>query len=111
MKDSGDYSELIEYLDKKFQETATKKDLERFATKEDLDRFATKEELYLMRDEFRRDIADLNQKFDQAMNSLDRIANLLERQYQEQVALGAKVDRHEIWIKQLAEKLGTKLEY
>lgn len=111
MKDSGDHSELIEYLDKKFQETATKKDLDRFATKEDIEYLATKEELYLVRDEFRKDIADLNKKFDQVMNSLDRIANLLERQYQEQVALGAKVDRHEIWIKQLAKSLGTKLDY
>lgn len=31
-----DFSELIEYLDKKFQETAKKKDLEKFATKKDL---------------------------------------------------------------------------
>jgi hypothetical protein len=120
MKDNGDYSDLIEYLDKKFQDTATKEDLddfatktdlERFATKEDLDDFATRTELYLVRDEIKQDITELNKKFDQIMNSLDRFAGLLERYFQEQVALGAKVDRHEEWIKQIAGKMGIKLEY
>ena len=76
-------------MDKKFQETATKKDLEnfatkedledfatkedleRFATKEDLDDFATKAELYLVRDEIRQDITELNKKFDHIMNGLN----------------------------------------
>lgn len=31
--------------------------------------------------------------------------------FQEMVMLSHKVDRHEKWIKQLAEKLGIKLEY
>ncbi len=60
MKDNGDYSELIEYLDEKFQNTATKKDLERFATKKDLEHFATKSEFGMLK----KDLSGLREEFD-----------------------------------------------
>lgn len=43
--------------------------------------------------------------------SVDRLAKAIEDLHQEFAAITAKVDRHEKWIKQIAEKLGLKLEY
>lgn len=77
-----DLSELVEYLDKKFAETAKQKDL---------------------------DI--LIERVDNLTTSIDRLAKLITDYYQEQMAMKAKMDIHEKWILQLAEKLGLKLEY
>ena len=43
--------------------------------------------------------------------SVDSYAKRADAYFQEMVALSHKVDRHEKWIQQLAEKLGIKLEY
>src|SRR3989344_102809 len=106
MNGNGDFSELIEYLDGKFQQTATKQDIS--DVKDEIFGLATKAELYSVRDELDKKIDD---KFNQIMDVLDGIAKLLETHYQELLALCAKVDRHEEWIKSLAEKAGVKLEY
>jgi len=42
---------------------------------------------------------------------VDKLAKSVEDLHQEYIAITAKVDRHEKWIKQLADKLGIKLEY
>ena len=76
-----DFSELVEYLDKKFAETAKQKDL---------------------------DI--LKERVDSLIDSIDRLAKLITDYYQEQMAIKAKMDIHEKWIFQLAEKLGLKLQ-
>lgn len=103
-----DSSELIEYLDGKFQKVANKEDLENFATKEDLENFATKEDLERglekMKDEIKVDFADLQ-------TSVDAYAKKADTYFQEMVLLSHKVDRHEKWFHQVAEKLGIKLEY
>lgn len=103
-----DFSEIIEYLDGKFQEVATKKDLEDFATKKDLENFATKEDLERglekMKDEIKTDFADLQ-------TSVDAYAKKADTYFQEMVLLSHKVERHEKWFHQVAEKLGIKLEY
>lgn len=103
-----DFSEIIEYLDGKFQKVATKKDLEDFATKKDLENFATKEDLERglekMKDEIKTDFADLQ-------TSVDAYAKKADTYFQEMVLLSHKVERHEKWFHQVAEKLGIKLEY
>ena len=44
------------------------------------------------------------------LNSIDAYANKADTYYQEMVMLSHKVDRHERWILQLAEKLGVTLK-
>lgn len=81
-----DFSELVEYLDKKF----TKIDLQL----EDLK-------------ESKADKIDVRNLTD----AVDAYAKKSDSYFQEMVMLSHKVDRHEKWLCQIAEKLGLKLEY
>lgn len=68
-----------------------------FVTKEDLkeavEPLSTKE-----------DVNDL-------LNAVDTYAKKADTYFQEMVMLGHKIDRHERWISQIAEKIGVRLEY
>jgi len=75
-----DLSELIEYLDGKFNEN-----------KERLD--------------------SLEEQFRSLQSSVDSYAKKADTYFSEMVALSHKVDRHEKWFQQVADKLGIKLEY
>ncbi len=84
----------------------TKEDLKNFATKEDLDKtnnqllqeiFTTKEDLKSFREEVRKDFSDLQTAIDAYDNKVDTYA-------QEMVMLAHKVDRHERWFHQIADK-------
>lgn len=55
-------------------------------------------------DEAKRDFVDLQ-------TSVDAYAKKADTYFQEMMMLAREVDRHEKWIKQIAEKLGIKLEY
>ena len=68
--------------------------------------FATREEIVTKNefDELRKDFATLQ-------TSVDAYAKKADTYFQEMVMLSHKVDRHEKWLQQLAEKLGIKLEY
>lgn len=66
--------------------------------------FATKEEFANFRDEMRKSFSDL-------LTAVDAYAKKADTYFQEMLMLAHKVDRHEKWIKQIAEKLGVKLEY
>ena len=55
-------------------------------------------------DEMKKDFVDLQ-------TSVDAYAKKADAYFQEMLMLSHKVDRHEKWIQQLAEKLGVKLEY
>jgi uncharacterized coiled-coil DUF342 family protein len=71
--------------------------IEVFATREELNDRATKE--------------DLRNAVSEIQTSVDTYAKKADAYFQEMVMLTHKVDRHEKWIKQLADKLGVKLEY
>ena len=71
--------------------------IEIFATKEDLESFVTK-------DEFREAISGLHAAIDAYAKKVDTYA-------QEMIMLAHKVDRHEKWLHQIAEKLSIKLDY
>lgn len=55
-------------------------------------------------DEMKKDFIDLQ-------TSVDSYAQKADAYFQEMVILSHKVDRHEKWFHQIAEKLGIKLEY
>ena len=67
--------------------------------------FATRADLQAAVSELatKSDINDL-------LNSIDAYASKADTYFQEMVMLSHKVDRHERWILQLAEKLGVTLK-
>ena len=81
-----DFSELIQYLDEKFANIDEKLD---------------------GLQENKADKSDVNN----LMTAIDAYAKRADAYFQEMVALTHKVDRHEKWIQQIAEKLGIKLQY
>jgi len=68
---------------------------------------ATKEDIK----DLRQDIDGLRETVQSLVVSVDKLAKAVADMHQEFVMIIAKVDRHEKWIMQLAEKLGVKLEY
>ncbi len=77
----NDFSELIEYLDERF--TKIEKQLESKAEKEDVQVL---------------------------MDSVDAYSKKADTYFQEMVMLSHKVNRHEKWLRQVAEKLEIKLD-
>ena len=98
--------ELIKYLDGKFREIAKKKDLEELSSK-----LVTLEEFDQFRTEVKEEFANLREAIQALTISVDKLTKAFEIYHQEQIALAAKVDRHEKWIQRIAEKLRIKLEY
>ncbi len=68
--------------------------------------FATREEIVT-----KKDFEELKSDFRDLQTSVDAYAKKADDFFQELVMLSHKVDRHEKWLKQIAEKLGMKLEY
>jgi len=95
-----DFSELVEYLDKKFSKVEN-----RFINVDG--KLVTIDDKIEKLQEFKADKDDVNE----LLNSIDAYAKKADTYFQEMVALAHKVDRHEKWILQIAEKLGIKLEY
>ena len=81
-----DFSELVQYLDEKFANIDGK-----------LDNLQ----------ENKADKSDVNS----LITAIDAYAKKADAYFEEMVALSHKVDRHEKWLHQVAEKLGIKLEY
>jgi len=71
-----------------------------------IDVFATKDDL-------REAVKNLSTKedFNKLLAAVDSYAKRADTYFQEMVMLSHKVDRHEKWIQQLADKLGIKLNY
>lgn len=66
--------------------------------------FPTKEDLDFFKDEMKKDFSKLE-------SSVGNYATKADTYFQEMVVLSHKIDKHEAWIHQIAEKLGLKLEY
>lgn len=66
--------------------------------------FSTKEDFKVFEEEIKKSFSDLQ-------TSVDAYAKKADSYFQEMVMLAHKVDRHEKWFHQIAEKLGIKLEY
>lgn len=93
-------------IDKRFEQQAKRID-NRF---EQQDLWISKR-LYEQEERFNKRIEEFDRKYDNIMTGIDRLAKILETYYQEHLALGVKVDRHEEWIRQVAEKMGIQLKY
>ena len=70
-------------------------------------------EVFATKDEIREMISPLATKedFNDLQTSVDAYAVKADKYFQEMVMLTNKVDRHDKWLLQIAEKLGIKLEY
>lgn len=69
-------------------------------------------EVFTTREEMKEMIAALvtKEEFSNLQNSVDAYAKKADTFFQEMVMLAHKVDRHEKWLHQIAEKLGIQLE-
>jgi uncharacterized coiled-coil DUF342 family protein len=110
-----DNSELIEYLDKKFtgidqqflgiDKKFTGIDQQFLGIKGNFER------VYGELNDIHEEIAELKDGFNNLQNAVDAYAMKADSFFQEMVMLSHKVDRHERWIQQIADKLGVKLDY
>jgi GTP-binding protein EngB required for normal cell division len=79
-------------------------------TQEDIQKlievFATREDMKEM-----VEVLATREEFAALQTSVDAYAHKADAYFQEMVMLSHKVDRHEKWLQQIAEKLGFKLQY
>lgn len=59
----------------------------------------------------KQDFEELRKDFSALATGVDAYAKKADTYFQEMVMLGHKIDRHEKWIKQIAEKTGVQLVY
>ncbi|MDO8512865.1 MAG: hypothetical protein Q7S57_06365 [bacterium] len=111
---SEDYSELVEYLDKKFNKID-----ERFA---DIDKhFVSNDKHFNTLDQrlisVEAKIDDLQENkadkkdVSELLDAVDAYSAKSDKYFQEMIMTSRKSDRHERWIHELAEKVGVKLGY
>ncbi|MBU4284738.1 hypothetical protein KKI21_00660 [Patescibacteria group bacterium] len=81
------------------------------ATKEDLAGLITLEEFDEFKKEYKNDFSGLQDSIQGLIVSIDKLTQSMSIYHDEYVALTAKVDKHEKWFQQVAEKLGLKLNY
>jgi len=108
-----DFSELIEYLNQKFERTATKEGVQVLRTEID-EKFVRAFEVFATKN----DIRELTIRMDRVEESLhvlitsvDKLAKAVDDLRIEYSAITMQMNRHEKWIQQLAQKLGVKLEH
>jgi len=70
-------------------------------------------EVFPTKDDLKEAVENLVTKddFNDLQTSVDAYVKKADAYFQEMVMLSHKVDRHEKWFHQIAEKLGMKLEY
>jgi predicted nuclease with TOPRIM domain len=105
-----DFSELIEYLDEKFEKTATAEGLTRVEERVGKLEFHMVD-LDVRMTQVEERLGKLEESVHALTNAVDKLAKAVDDLRIEYSALALKSDRHERWILQLAEKLGLKLEY
>jgi F0F1-type ATP synthase delta subunit len=66
--------------------------------------FSTKQDFKNFEEKNQKDFSDL-------INSVDGYSKKADIYYQEMMMLSVKVDRHEKWLQQIADKLDLKLNY
>jgi len=81
------------------------------ATKEDLTKLLAADEFGQFQREVNQEFSDLREAIQALTISVDKLVKAVESLSHEFAAITAKVDRHEKWIQQIADKLGIKLQY
>lgn len=80
-------------------------------TQEDIQKIvevvATKDDIK----DLKQDVDSLKESVQSLIISVDKLVKAIDDLKTEYLAVTNKIDRHEKWIHQLAEKLGIKLEY
>ena len=71
----------------------------------------TLEEFDMSRREIEQDFSNLRESINTLTNSIDKLVKAVSDLKTEYTAITYKIDRHENWLHQLAEKLNIKLEY
>lgn len=69
------------------------------------------EEVFLTKLDFEKFKEEYKKDFSELLTSVDAYAHKADAYFQEMVMLSEKVNRHDKWLLQIAEKLGIKLEY
>lgn len=95
------------------------KDIEKLkkilATKEDMNNLYTallyREEFEIAKNEIKNDINGLREMIQVLVVSVDKLVGAIDDLKQEYAMVAHQITRHEKWIKQIAEKVGIKLEY
>lgn len=112
-----DFSELVEYLDGKFNKIDER--FEKTATKEHLDRVEGTvnnltikvADLDVRMVQVEERLGKLEESVHALTTAIDKLAKAVDDLRIEYSTIAMKVDRHEKWFHQIAEKLGLKLEY
>ena len=68
-------------------------------------------EVFPSKEDFESFKQELKESFSGLQTSVDIYAKKSDKYFQEMLMLANKVDRHEKWFHQIADKLGIKLEY
>ena len=53
----------------------------------------------------------VDERINQLVTAIDKLTQSISIYHDEYIALTSKVDKHEKWFQQIADKLGLKLEY
>lgn len=81
-------------------------------TEEDIKKIIeANQEVFPTKEDFENFKQEIKQSFSDLQTSVDAYAKKADTYFQEMVVLSHKVDRHEKWFHQIADKLGIKLEY
>ncbi|GEM_PF-496553 len=118
----GDFSELVEYLDKKFGEVATKADVDRRFDVVDRRLGGVEQRLggvensvvqlnnRLTTVEEKMDGLATKEDVDRLYDAVDAYAKKADTYFQEMAAMAQKLQRLERWVEELAAKVGMKLK-
>jgi hypothetical protein len=80
-------------------------------TKEDLSKLLAREEFGEFKMEVKENFTIIRESIQALTVAVDRLVKSVEDLKEEYLAIITKVDRHEKWFHQIAEKVGVKLEY
>jgi len=85
---NGDFSELVEYLDKKFQKIVTKQDLIDLSVK-----LLPREDFGQFKQETKQDFIDIKETLNTLINSIDKLVKTISDLSQEYTMVTSKIDR------------------
>src|SRR3989344_2526596 len=101
MLDDKDIKKLKEAL-------STKEDLNQFRTEmnQNFSKVVTLDEFDQFKVEIKQDLDGLRESVQALAVSVDKLVKAVADMHEEYVVITGKVDRHDKWIQQIAEKLG-----